>query len=170
MIYFIVQYLWKCAIPQVINNAVVTNSIGYPPTKSLPMYSNIKIIEDEFGVRVHARDSELKISGEAEFTAKEKDGTVQVKFTFDSSKLKEGSYVVFETLYEISAETGKPEIVGAHWDLEDQAQTVRRPKPPTPPRVRTGDDNNVGMWVIALVAATAGIAGAVVFRRRRFRK
>ena len=28
--------------------------------------SNIKIIEDEFGVRVHARDSELKISGEAE--------------------------------------------------------------------------------------------------------
>ena len=28
--------------------------------------SNIKIIEDEFSVRVHARDSELKISGEAE--------------------------------------------------------------------------------------------------------
>ncbi len=28
--------------------------------------SNIKIIEDEFNVRVHARDSELKISGEAE--------------------------------------------------------------------------------------------------------
>ena len=28
--------------------------------------SNIKIIEDEFGVRVYARDSELKISGEAE--------------------------------------------------------------------------------------------------------
>ena len=28
--------------------------------------SNIKIIEDEFGVRVHARDSELKISGDAE--------------------------------------------------------------------------------------------------------
>ena len=28
--------------------------------------SNIKLIEDEFGVRVHARDSELKISGDAE--------------------------------------------------------------------------------------------------------
>ena len=28
--------------------------------------SNIKIIEDEFNVRVHARDSELKISGDAE--------------------------------------------------------------------------------------------------------
>ena len=28
--------------------------------------TNIKIIEDEFGVRVHARDSELKISGDAE--------------------------------------------------------------------------------------------------------
>ena len=28
--------------------------------------SNIKLIEDEFKVRVHARDSELKISGDAE--------------------------------------------------------------------------------------------------------
>ena len=28
--------------------------------------ANIKIIEDAFGVRVHARDSELKISGDAE--------------------------------------------------------------------------------------------------------
>ena len=48
-----------------------------------------------------------EITGETEFTAKEKDGTVEVSFTFDSSKLKEGSYVVFETLYKINAETGK---------------------------------------------------------------
>lgn len=27
---------------------------------------NIKLIEDEFSVRVHARDSELKVAGEAE--------------------------------------------------------------------------------------------------------
>ncbi|MBR0364465.1 MAG: VaFE repeat-containing surface-anchored protein, partial [Clostridia bacterium] len=107
-----------------------------------------------------------EITGEAEFTAKEKNGTVQVEFTFDSSKLEEGSYVVFETLYEIDAETGEEHIVGAHRDINDDAQTVRRPKPPTPHRVRTGDDSNMAVWAIALTAAIAGLAGAVIYRKR----
>ena len=111
-----------------------------------------------------------EITGETEFTAKEKDGTVKVSFNFDSTKLKEGSYVVFETLYEINDKTGEKHVVGTHWDLEDDAQTVSRPKTPTPPgtSARTGDDSSMAVWAIALTAAFAGLAGAVIYGRKRF--
>ena len=92
---------------------------------------------------------------------------MQVEFTFDSSKLAAGEYVVFETLYEINAETGDENIVGSHWDLNDEAQTVKRP---SPPGARTGDDSDMGAWCLVLMAAIAGIAGVIFYRKRRIVK
>ena len=115
-----------------------------------------------------------EITGETVFTAKRKNGTVVVPFTFDSSKLKEGEYVVFETLYEISAGTGGETIVGSHRVLGDAAQTVKRPgtpaSPGNPKTPATGDDSHAGVWLAVLMATAVGIAGAVCFGKNRFRK
>ena len=118
-----------------------------------------------------ARAGGKEITGEAVFTAKQKNGTVKVNFTFDSSKLKEGDYVVFETLYEINAQTGDGNIVGSHCDLKDASQTVRRPSTPKPQgNPATGDNSDPAVWLAAAMASVIGIAAAVCFGRKRFRK
>ena len=106
-----------------------------------------------------------EITGETVFTASGKDGSVRVTFTFNSSDLKDGEYVVFETLYEISAETGDENVVGSHRDINDAAQTVKRHTPPDTPR--TGDDNDMWIWLSVFGAALAGAAGAVIIRKKK---
>ena len=63
-----------------------------------------------------------KVTSSATFTPKEKNGTVDVTFTFDGSALEDTLIVVFETLYTEEKE------VGVHADIEDDAQTVYIPK------------------------------------------
>ena len=106
-----------------------------------------------------------EITGETVFTASEKDGTVRVTFTFNSSDLKDGEYVVFETVYEISAETGDENVVGSHRDINDAAQTVKRHTPPGTPR--TGDDSDMWIWLSVFGVALAGAAGAVIIRKKK---
>ena len=118
-----------------------------------------------------ARAGGKEITGEAVFTAKQKNGTVKVNFTFDSSKLKEGDYVVFETLYEINAQTGDGNIVGSHCDLKDASQTVRRPSTPKPQgNPATGDNSDPAVWLAVLMAAMFGSAGAAYFGTKRFKR
>lgn len=106
-----------------------------------------------------------EITGETVFTADQKDGSVEVVLSFNSSDLDDGEYVVFETVYEISAEIGDENVVGRHADINDQAQTVKRRTPPGTPK--TGDDSSTLLWLAALGASAAGIAVAVFFRKRR---
>ena len=118
-----------------------------------------------------ARAGGKEMTGEAVFTAKQKNGTVKVNFTFDSSKLKEGDYVVFETLYEINAQTGDGNIVGSHCDLKDASQTVRRPPTPKPQgNPATGDNSDPAVWLAVLMAAMFGSAGAAYFGTKRFKR
>ena len=63
-----------------------------------------------------------KVTTSATFTPEEKNGTVDVTFTFDGSALEDTLIVVFETLYTEEKE------VGVHADIEDDAQTVYIPK------------------------------------------
>ena len=63
-----------------------------------------------------------KVTASATFTPKEKNGTVDVTFTFDGSALENTLIVVFETLYTEEKE------VGIHAEIEDDAQTVYLPK------------------------------------------
>lgn len=107
-----------------------------------------------------------EITGDKTFTA-DKDGHVLVDLTFDSTKLKAGEYVVFETLYEINPETGEEKIVAVHKDINDKSQTVKRPEPPKPPKgSRTGDDSHPFIWIAIFTAALAG-AGILIVRRRK---
>ena len=107
-----------------------------------------------------------EITGDATFVAKEANGTVEVAFRFDSSKLSAGEYVVFETLYEVNAQTKDEKVVGSHKDINDASQTVKRPNPPKK-NPRTGDDSNVFMWLMLFAAAAAGTAGAVIIRKKK---
>lgn len=104
-----------------------------------------------------------EITGETVFTAKEENGEVSVIFSFNSSDLRDGEYVVFETLYEISAETGAEKTVGTHRDLKDKAQTVRRN---SRGGTATSDMNRTVLW-ITVFAAASGCVAAVFFRRRK---
>ena len=59
-------------------------------------------------------------------------------------------------------------IVGDHKDINDKAQTIRRPEPPTPHRgARTGDTNMLFIWIAIAAVAIAAAAGIFVVRRRK---
>lgn len=115
--------------------------------------------------RQPAKSGGREIVGETTFTASEKDGEVSVTFSFNSSDLKDGEYVVFEELYEVNAETGDENVVGTHMDINDAAQTVKRHTPPGNPK--TGDDNDMLIWLAAFGAAAAGVTAAVIIRKRK---
>ena len=106
-----------------------------------------------------------RITGEAVFTPEKPDGSVEVTFRFNSSQLRDGEYVAFETLYMIDGENGDENEVGSHKDLRDKEQTVKRQTPPG--GTQTGDTNNMGIWILLLAAAAAGTVGALIFRKRR---
>lgn len=99
-----------------------------------------------------------EITGETVFTAAEKNGEASVTFRFNSEDLRDGEYVVFETLYE----SGSEKAVGEHKDLKDKAQTVRRR---TRGGTATGDANRTVLWIAVFAAASACAAG--IFLRRR---
>ena len=106
-----------------------------------------------------------EIVGDATFVAKDTKGTVQVTFRFNAADLKAGDYVVFETLYEVNAETGDEKPVASHSDLNDKSQTVRRP--PTPSGSRTGDENMPFVWIAVLAASCMAAFGIYASKRRK---
>lgn len=109
------------------------------------------------------------ITAETCFVPEEKDGTAEVRFSFDATGLNGKSVVVFEKVY-----IGETEIL-SHEDLEDQEQTilfgVKMPAMKTeekPESVKTGDD----AWFLAAVLLTVVISGSMVvadlvYRRKR---
>lgn len=99
--------------------------------------------------------TKLKViaTSEVKFTAKGKDGEVDVRFTFNGSELKGRDVVAFEYLYDKNMEIAK------HEDVGDKGQTIHFteeiPKTPldTP---KTGDTMKLLPWAIALVLAAGG--------------
>ena len=63
-----------------------------------------------------------KVTAEIEFTPKETNGAVDLKYTFDASSLAGHQLVVFEELYA----GGK--LIGEHKDMEDEGQMVNIPE------------------------------------------
>lgn len=105
-----------------------------------------------------------EITGETVFTASEKSGKAYVTFRLNSADLKDGEYVVFETLFEKAPETGVEKVVGTHQDTEDKAQTIRRK---TRTGTATGDGNHTVLWIAVLAAASACAAGIFLQKRNR---
>lgn len=103
-----------------------------------------------------------EITAEAVFTAADTDGKTSVTFTFNSADLRDGEYVVFETLFEKETETGSEKVVGEHHDLKDRDQTIRRK---TRAGTATGDSNRTTVWIIICAAAAFCAAGIIAKRR-----
>ena len=79
------------------------------------------LMDQETGEAILDDDGE-QITSEAAFTAENKDGTVELEFTFKGVTLAGRSVVAFEELYR----DGKK--VAVHADIEDEAQTVDIPE------------------------------------------
>ncbi|CUX25579.1 VaFE repeat-containing surface-anchored protein [Clostridium sp. C105KSO13] len=117
------------------------------------------------------------VTAETEFTAKESNGTVEVKFTFDGSTLDGHAVVVFEKLYDVTGE--KEVLIAVHEDITDEGQTVKFTKIPekeTPPEkpstsapVKTGDETNLLLYAGLAVAALLLASGLGLFIRKKHR-
>ncbi|PFV10484.1 TQXA domain-containing protein [Bacillus cereus] len=71
-----------------------------------------------------------EVTAESKFTAKEKNGSITLDFTFNASELQGKEVVVFEELYQADV------LVAIHSDIEDVGQTVKfkevKPEQPYP--------------------------------------
>lgn len=107
----------------------------------------------------------IGVTAETTFTAEASDGSAEVTFTFDTTKLQGKILVVFETMYDTQ---GNPIV--DHSDLNDEDQTVSVPVQPVIPPVVTGDDSSPMPYVLSLLAALAAAVAVVAVLVRRKRK
>ena len=113
------------------------------------------------------------VTSTAEFTAEGSEGTVEVTFEFDASKLGEGAALVaFEEVLDVSGN-----VVAVHQDLDDESQTVVVDNPETPevpesPYDKTGANapGGINPAVAAVAAAVIAAATAGTVRAVRARK
>lgn len=111
------------------------------------------------------------LSSSVTFTPEEKDGTVEVKFTVDTTHLDGHDLVAFETLTtketETDRETGEKttvdKTVAEHKDIDDANQTVTVTSDKSS-MAQTGRNILIGAAITAAVAAGAG--GTYIYRKR----
>ncbi|MGE6589646.1 VaFE repeat-containing surface-anchored protein [Bacillus mycoides] len=79
-----------------------------------------------------------EVTVESKFTAKEKNGSITLDFTFNASALQGKEVVVFEELYQDNV------LVAIHVDIEDKGQTVKfkEVKPEQPKPEQPNQDKN----------------------------
>ncbi|OFD76125.1 VaFE repeat-containing surface-anchored protein [Bacillus mycoides] len=79
-----------------------------------------------------------EVTAESKFTAKEKNGSITLDFTFNASALQGKEVVVFEELYQDNV------LVAIHVDIEDKGQTVKfkEAKPEQPKPEQPNPDKN----------------------------
>jgi LPXTG-motif cell wall-anchored protein len=105
-----------------------------------------------------------EVTSESKFTPKEKEGSIDIAFTFDARGLAGHEVVAFETLY------AKDDEVAVHADIEDDGQTVEIREPEKPPVPKTGDEGNALPVAAALMAgslAALAAGGTYAWKRRR---
>ena len=107
----------------------------------------------------------IGVTAKTTFTAEASDGSAEVTFTFDTTKLQGKTLVVFETMYDTQ---GNPIV--DHSDLNDEDQTVSVSVQPVIPPVVTGDDSSPMPYVLSLLAALAAAVAVVAVQVRRKRK
>lgn len=97
-----------------------------------------------------------EVTAQTVFTAKESSGSTDVIFTFDINEYEGNDIVVFEKLYDTETDI----LVANHEDINDEGQSVRvdRPDVPlAPDSPKTGDDNNILLWIILFISAGTAI-------------
>lgn len=83
------------------------------------------LVDADTGMTVEDAAGE-SISASESFVAEQADGSIDITFTFDGSKLADRTVVVFESI-NVETETDVP-IVAIHEDIDDNNQTIRLPK------------------------------------------
>ena len=115
--------------------------------------------------------TKLKViaTSEVKFTAKDKNGEVDVRFSFNGSELSEKDVVAFEYLYDKDMEIAK------HENIEDNEQTVHFTKEEIPSKEtpkgssntpKTGDPVKILPWIIVMVLAAGGTAFMAIKKRK----
>lgn len=108
--------------------------------------------------------ADLPVKAERVFKPKKPSGSIDVEFTFQSKGMEEKELVVFEKLYM----TDNGEEVVSHEDWEDENQTVRLVREPSPPRrVKTGDGSEREIPVYVVLAAISAAALLSIGGKRR---
>ena len=129
--------------------------------------SAVELLKDEKGKDI----TKLKViaTSEVKFTAKDKNGEVDVRFSFNGSELSEKDVVAFEYLYDKDMEIAK------HENIEDNEQTVHFTKEEIPSKEtpkgssntpKTGDPVKILPWIIVMVLAAGGTAFMAIKKRK----
>lgn len=101
------------------------------------------------------------ITAEVKFTPENRNGEVNVTFTFDAHDLTASTkLVVFESLYREDVE------ITTHKDIEDKDQTVTITPPPDVPQ--TGDNSKLGVWIgLGGIALGGAVACIVLYFKKK---
>jgi hypothetical protein len=160
-------------VPEIGTTATVNNSHKTVVSTSTELidtveYSNLVpgieytvkgvLMDKETGKAISANGAVLTAT--TTFTPTEANGTVTVKFNFDSSTCDGRSIVVFEDL--MIGET----IVATHSDLTDENQTVAFEKATPNTDAKTGD-NYTPIIATMIVALGAGAGAAVLLGKKK---
>ena len=142
---------------QIIDTVAYTNLV---PGKQYTVKG--KLMDKATGKPLMVNDRE--VTAETQFTPNAANGTVEVKFTFDSTGMDGKDLVVFETLYK----GGVSDSVADHSDINDEGQTVHVDKLGVPwgrAYSKTGDVLRTA-GPLALVAMLAAVGIYQASRRR----
>ena len=107
------------------------------------------------------------VTSTAEFVAEDSEGTVEVTFEFDASKIEEGAALVaFEEVLDVNGN-----VVAVHQDIDDEGQTVLVDNPETPgtPYDKTGNDL-LPVWVLISALVVCGAAAGAYALRGHIRQ
>ena len=101
---------------------------------------------------------------EGNFIADKRNGEVSLDFTIDAKGLEGIRLVCFEEIYTVD-ENGNPDkLVASHKDINDEGQSVRIVKKPTP---KTGDKGNYIYYVLGLLVAGSAVLHIRVKKGRK---
>lgn len=118
------------------------------------------------------------VTAETTFRPDTTEGTLDIPFTFDAAGLGSHVVVVFEKLF-VTAKDDKGEKdveVASHEDITVEGQTVKLIKIPEKPEMptvetpeipQTGEDTNLWVPIVVLLAALVGIAVVVIWIYRK---
>ncbi len=111
------------------------------------------------------------VTATAEFTPDKANGTAEVTFEFDASKIEEGvELVAFEECLDVNGN-----VIAVHQDIEDDGQTVVVDNPDTPkvpdepgkPFDKTGFDTTMLFAAVVILIAAGAACGIYAIRKRK---
>ena len=124
--------------------------------KGKTYYAKGEIVNDKTG-KVIKRS-------EGTFVADKRNGKTSLDFTINGKGLEGARLVCFEEIYTVD-ENGNPDkLIAIHKDINDEGQSVRIVKKPTP---KTGDKGNMMYYVLGLLAAGGTVTYIRVKRAKK---